>query len=44
MNTYCEHCKCWHRPDGSKADGPENETVPEEPKKKTKARAPKTDS
>lgn len=20
MNTYCEKCKCWHRPDGTKAD------------------------
>jgi len=19
MNTYCDQCKCWHRPDGTKA-------------------------
>ncbi|OPX80432.1 MAG: hypothetical protein A4E45_00052 [Methanosaeta sp. PtaB.Bin039] len=25
MNRYCEICKCWHRPDGTKADGPEDE-------------------
>ena len=27
-NTYCDICKCWHRPDGSRADGEEDAPVP----------------
>lgn len=27
-NTYCDVCKCWHRPDGTKADGIEEEPSP----------------
>lgn len=27
-NTYCDICKCWHRPDGTKADGIEEEPSP----------------
>jgi hypothetical protein len=27
-NTYCNICKCWHRPDGTTAEGIEEELSP----------------